>query len=148
MATDLRKYFKTAPKRIIVDTFGAGDFAFEVTINACTRQEMDAMRATATVRAFDKTTRQFAEQTDLKRIRDFLAKQCVGGWSGLTGRKALHWANLAPTGMPEDDEDVPFSTEQATALMESCLQFENWVFQTATDLADVIAKEEAVAKNA
>jgi hypothetical protein len=148
MALDVRAYLKAAPKRILHETFGQGEYAFDVTILGCTRYEMEAMRSAATTKILDKTTRQFVDTPDLRKIREFLARKCLNGWSQLTGRKLAYWANLEPTGTADDDAIVEFSPEAAIAVMEASNQFENFVFTRATDLADVISVEDAAGKNA
>ena len=155
MALDVRAYLKAAPKRILHETFGQGEYAFDVTILGCTRYEMEAMRSAATTKILDKTTRQFVDTPDLRKIREFLARKCLNGWSQLTGRKLAYWANLEPTGTAGkrqsrtcDNALVEFSPEAAIAVMEASNQFENFVFTRATDLADVISVEDAAGKNA
>lgn len=147
MPLDLRDYLKQAPEKVLIDHFGHEPYSFTVTVHACTRPEMEAMRLSAR-RIVQRKNEPAQETHDIKVIRRFLADKCLRGWSGLTGEKVAYWCNTGLTGTPADQEEVEFSPEGALALMEGCLAFESWVFSQASELSEQLAVEDAAAKNA
>jgi hypothetical protein len=84
-----------------------------------------------------KTTyknRQPTEELDDKLFLKLYVAAAIKGWSGF---KYKYLNELAPTNISEEDFDkeLPYSEENALALMESSASFDAFVSETVSDLS-------------
>lgn len=133
---DLRDFLSTAPKRVIRETFGSGDTAFEVELRLCSRADLDSMRKKATKKVLDRTTRQFRDEVDVERLREYLRDQCILNWTELTFAKVAQLCNRAAPDAAVAKTAIPASSNNKQALLDEALGFEDWVWERVTSLAE------------
>lgn len=74
------------------------------------------------------------ERLNDEKLRDAYAEWIIKNWKGLTVDKLRQLIpGVAITGKAEV-EDIPYDHAIAVALLESSLEFENWVIDVATDI--------------
>src|SRR5262245_10660542 len=90
---NLKDYLAAAEKRVVRETFGEGEAAFEVELRLCSRSDLDSMRKKATTDVKDRITKQWTKEVDPVKLRAYLRDHCVTGWAGLTYAKAVTLCN-------------------------------------------------------
>jgi len=84
---------------------------------------------------FNPKTRMQEERTNSAKFNRLAARQLVRGWKGLTV-KSLKTLIVGLSTSASDDTEIPYSEELAYALMDSSLDFQNWVVSVATDVSN------------
>lgn len=87
------------------------------------------------------------ERFNNDKLRHEYATRIIASWRGLTFAKLQ---SLIPgmeiKGDAKSDDDVPFSTEVAEALLEVSIEYENWVVDVATSIKNYSQITEQKAK--
>lgn len=152
---NVREYMQSTKRRVSVETYKPATDTdsrrtFEVTVKLCGRAELERMRKSCLVEKWGKGPngqRVKDEVPDLDKLRKFLATECLDGWQGLTWGTFASLCNADAPSDPAPTDTVPFSVENAQAVLEFALGFEDWLWETATRLADAREAGEAREKN-
>jgi hypothetical protein len=96
------------------------------------RDTLISIRKKATKTTFKG--RQTADELDDKLFLKLYTEAAIKGWSGF---KFAYLEQLAPAEIADDQKDdlLPFSVENAVALMESSQIFDNFISETVSDLS-------------
>jgi len=108
---------------------------FEVTLGYVSREELQKIRKEATQISFDKKTRQPVEELDEVKFTELYTSKTVLGWKGLK-LKYLKELMVVDLGDLDEDEELPYSREQALDLIKYSSVFDTWVSQTITDISN------------
>ena len=105
---------------------------FKLNLTFLSRETLVNIRKKATKTTFKN--RQAVEDLDDKLFLKLYVAAAIKGWSGF---KFKYLVELAPTEInPEDyEKELPFSEENALALMESSSSFDSFVTDTVSDLS-------------
>jgi hypothetical protein len=122
----------------MVDTKSAwvdypGLYGFQVQVVHLARQQLIALRKRCVETVFDRKTRQPTETlNDEKFIAEF-TKATITDWRGL---KIKHLETLLPVDLGEQDPEteVPYSADDAEALVKNSGDFDTWLNETVFDL--------------
>jgi len=106
---------------------------FKVKIAFQSREELIKLRKKATTTKFKN--RKLEEDVDEELFLSLYTKAVVKGWSGLTV-KGLSRLMLVDTGKAAPDAAVEFNEENALALMKGCSEFDSFVSDTVSDIAN------------
>lgn len=107
---------------------------FKLNLSFMSRETLVGIRKKSTKTVFNNRTRQPSEEFDDKLFLKLYVASAIKGWSGF---KYRYLNELAPTDISEADFDkeVPFSEENALALMEASGTFDTFVSETVSDLS-------------
>ncbi len=105
---------------------------FKLNLTFLSRETLVSIRKKATKTTFKN--RQPVEDLDDKLFLKLYVAAAIKGWSGF---KFKYLVELAPTEIGEADyeKELPFSEENALALMESSSTFDSFVTDTVSDLS-------------
>ena len=105
---------------------------FKLNLTFLSRETLVSIRKKATKTTFKN--RQPVEDLDDKLFLKLYVAAAIKGWSGF---KFKYLVELAPTEIGEADyeKELPFSEENALALMESSATFDSFVTDTVSDLS-------------
>lgn len=105
---------------------------FKLNLTFLSRETLVNIRKKATKTTFKN--RQAVEDLDDKLFLKLYVAAAIKGWSGF---KFKYLVELAPTEIsPADyEKELPFSEENALALMESSSSFDSFVTDTVSDLS-------------
>ena len=131
-------------KTLMVDTKSAwveypGLRGFEVEIANLSRPEMIALRKRCIETVFDRKTRVPVEKLNEEKFVAEFTKASVKNWRGL---KIKHLEELLLVNIDDQDPDadVPFSLEDAEALVSNSGDFDQWLNENVFDLQNFRSK--------
>lgn len=147
---------QAAPLRVSWETFRpAGDAtearAFDVELRVLGRTEQQEMVRKCRKQVMKRVPngqREWVEEADLPALRKYLAEHCIVSWKGLTVGKLLSLANKAAANGADPQAAVPCTPDNAAAVLEFALGFEDWVWETTNRLAEEREALEVREKNA
>lgn len=114
---------------------------FKVQLAYLSREELTKIRTKCLVYKFNKASRAREEVVDSDKFLKEYATKAVLGWSGLKVKDlpSLYPANIE--GMnPEDD--VPYDSEDALVLLQTSVDFDQFVTDAMSDLDNFNKEEE------
>jgi hypothetical protein len=128
--------------------FRYGDTSFEVKLAFYGRKAMQEIYDASRVRKPDpRNPRNFIEETDNDLFRQNYVPRVIKGWKGLTLKALAQLVVMEVEGVDETAE-VPYSNEEAMALIAASIPFDQWVTAMCSDVATYNqAKKEAALKN-
>ena len=105
---------------------------FKINLNFLSRETLVSIRKKSTKTTFKN--RQPIEELDDKLFLKLYVAAAIKGWSGC---KYKYLNELAPANITEADynKEVPYSEENALALMEASSNFDGFISETVSDLA-------------
>ena len=121
----------TPSKTVSVDFPDMDDFKVELTYLA--RDEILKLRNKCLKQKFNKKTRAFEEQLDEDTFLTEYVKAIIKGWSGFK-YKYLREMMLVDTASLNEEDELPFTQENAELLMKNSPDFDTWVTETVGDL--------------
>lgn len=121
----------TPSKTVSVDFPDMEDFKVELTYLA--RDEILKLRNKCLKQKFNKKTRAFEEQLDEDTFLTEYVKAIIKGWSGFK-YKYLREMMLVDTASLNEEDELPFTQENAELLMKNSPDFDTWVTETVGDL--------------
>jgi hypothetical protein len=106
---------------------------FKINVNFLSRETLINIRKKSTKTTFK--ARQGSEELDDKLFLKLYVEACIKGWSGL---KLAYLEQLAPVDMDglDAETELPFSNEEALALMQSSANFDAFISETVTELTN------------
>ena len=133
-------------KTLMFDTKSAwveypGLRGFEVEIANLSRPEMIALRKRCVESVFDRKTRVPIERLNEDKFVSEFTKASVKNWRGLK-IKYLEELLLVNIDDQDPDADVPFSLEDAEALVSNSGDFDSWLNENVFDLQNFRSKRE------
>ena len=106
---------------------------FSVDLCYLARDELMKLRSRCLKQKFNKKTRAFEETLDENIFLVEYVKSIIKGWKGLKYKYLKELMLVNVENMSEDDE-LPFTRENAELLMKNSLDFDTWVTETVGDL--------------
>ena len=106
---------------------------FTVKLCYLARDELMKLRSRCLKQKFNKKTRAFEEQLDEDTFLVEYVKAIIKDWNGLKYKYLKELMLVNVENMKEDDE-LPFTRENAELLMKNSLDFDTWVTETVGDL--------------
>ena len=107
---------------------------FKIQLAFLSRDTLVSIRKKSVKTTFNNRTRQATEELDDKLFLKLYTNAAIKGWSGF---KYKYLYELAPTDISEADfeKELPYSEENALALMEASSAFDSFVSDTVSDLS-------------
>ena len=106
---------------------------FSVDLCYLARDELLKLRTRCLKQKFNKTTRAFEEQLDEETFLVEYVKAIIKGWRGLKYKYLKELMLVNVENLKEEDE-LPFTRENAELLMKNSLDFDTWITETVGDL--------------
>lgn len=106
---------------------------FEVKVANLSRKELTNLRKRCTTQKFDRKTRQLVENLDEDKFVVEFSKAVVKDWRGLT-LENLEMLLLIDTDGKDMSEELPYSDDNAEALVSSSTEFDTWLNEVVFDL--------------
>jgi len=106
---------------------------FEVELANLSRKELIALRKTCTENKFNRKTRMFEESLNEDKFVSVFTEKTVKNWRGLK-LKFLEDLVLVDLKGQNQNEEMPYSQENAEQLVENSSEFDNWLNEVVFDL--------------
>lgn len=106
---------------------------FEVEIANLARTELIKLRKDCMYQKIDRKTRQTVEELDEKKFVKKFTDATVKGWKGLK-LKYLEELLLVDLSGHDREEELPYSPEEAEALVSNSSDFDTWLNEAVFDL--------------
>ena len=106
---------------------------FSVDLCYLARDEVLKLRTRCLKQKFNKKTRAFEEQLDEDTFLVEYVKAIIKGWRGLKYKYLKELMLVNVENLKEEDE-LPFTRENAELLMKNSLDFDTWITETVGDL--------------
>lgn len=106
---------------------------FEVELANLSRKELIALRKTCTENKFNRKTRMFEESLNEDKFVTVFTEKTVKNWRGLK-LKFLEDLVLVDLKGQNQDQEMPYSQENAEQLVENSSEFDNWLNEVVFDL--------------
>ena len=106
---------------------------FSVDLCYLARDELLKLRTRCLKQKFNKKTRAFEEQLDEDTFLVEYVKAIIKGWRGLKYKYLKDLMLVNVENLKEEDE-LPFTRENAELLMKNSLDFDTWITETVGDL--------------
>lgn len=116
-----------------VDVEFPGMRDFKVSLNFLSREELTKIRKKATKTSYKN--RQPVEELNDELFLQLYVDAAIKGWSGLKFSYLNQLAPVDTTGQSDDDE-LDYSPENALYLMKASSNFDSFVSETVTELAN------------
>lgn len=112
-----------------------GFSGFKITLSFLSRETLVNIRKKATKTTFNNKARMPQDELDDKLFLKLYTAAAIKGW---TGFKYEYLYKLAPSDIdPKDfEKTLPFTEENAIALMEASADFDGFISNTVSDLAN------------
>jgi len=123
---------------------------FRVKLAYASKMLMSQIREVARVVRKNFRTGRIIEDFDEEKLRDAYANYIVKGWKGLTVDRLRECIPGIKITGKRGSEEIPYSVEVATALMDVSAEFENWIVEVAGDVhnyKDVAIKKKEQQEN-
>lgn len=106
---------------------------FKINVSFLSRETLISIRKKSTKTTYKN--RQPVEELDDKLFLKLYVESSIKGWTGL---KLSYLEQLAPVDMSGQDPDaeLPFSPEEALALMQASSNFDSFISETVTELSN------------
>ena len=121
----------TPSKTVSIDYPEMDGFSVDLTFLA--RDEILKLRNKCLKQKFNKKTRAFEEQLDEDTFLTEYVKAIIKGWNGFK-YKYLREMMLVDTASLNEEDELPFTQENAEILMKNSPDFDTWVTETVGDL--------------
>ena len=121
----------TSSKTVTIEFPGMQDFNVDLCYLA--REELLKLRSKCLKQKFNKKTRAFEEQLDEDTFLVEYVKAIIKGWRGLKYKYLKELMLVNVENLTEEDE-LPFTRENAELLMKNSLDFDTWITETVGDL--------------
>jgi len=106
---------------------------FEIEVANLSRKELTGLRKKCTSQKFDRKTRMMEEILDEEKFVQEFAKGVIKNWKGLT-LGHLETLILIDTSGKDANEELPYSEENAQALVSNSTDFDTWLNEVVFDL--------------
>ena len=106
---------------------------FSVDLCYLARDELLKLRTRCLKQKFNKKTGAFEEQLDEDTFLVEYVKAIIKGWRGLKYKYLKELMLVNVENLKEEDE-LPFTRENAELLMKNSLDFDTWITETVGDL--------------
>ena len=106
---------------------------FSVDLCYLARDELLKLRTRCLKQKFNKKTRAFEEQLDEDTFLVEYVKAIIKGWRGLKYKYLKELMLVNVENLKEEDE-LPFTRENAELLMKNSFDFDTWITETVGDL--------------
>jgi len=121
----------TPSKTVTIDFPGYTNMSVELCYLG--REELVKLRKRCVTTKFDKKTRQPQEELDEDKFLVEYCKAVIKGWSGLKYRY-LEELLLVDVGELDQEDELPYTAENAELLMKNSGIFDTWVTETVGEL--------------
>jgi len=125
-------------KDLMIDTKSVwvdfpGCKGFEIQVATLSRKELTKLRKNCLIHKFDRKTRVPVEELDEEKFVSEFTKATVKDWKGLT---LTHLESLVLIDIPEgkEEEELPYSEENAEMLVSSSSEFDNYLNDVVFDI--------------
>ena len=108
------------------------DSEFEIDVVYLSRKESKKLTDDCTTKRMDYKTRQVVETFDEDEFIHRYVQAAIKGWTGLDG-KLLKKLMLIDDDVP-DDQEIPYSSENAEILVKNSVYFDNWLTEVVNDI--------------
>lgn len=109
---------------------------FNVNLAFLSRDEMIKLRKKAVNTKINRRTRQPEEVLDEDVFLKEYIKAVVKGWTGLKFEFLVQLIPVDESNITDMNATLPFSAENAEALMKNSTEFDSWVTEMVGDLAN------------
>jgi len=109
---------------------------FELQLTYLSRDEMLKIRKKSVTTKFDRKTRQPIEELDEKLFLQEYTKSIIKGWNGFKLKYVAQMLPIDEDKIVNPENELPYSHENAMALMENAGDFDNWLGEVVNDLAN------------
>ncbi len=125
-------------KSLLVDSKTAwiefpGLDGFELELANLSRKELGNLRKRCTSNKFDRKLRIFNEELDEAKFVKEFTEAVIKNWKGLK-LKYLEDLILVDLKGQKEEEEMPFTQENAQVLVENSQEFDNWLNEVVFDL--------------
>ena len=131
-------------KSLLVDSKTAwiefpGLDGFELELANLSRKELGNLRKRCTSNKFDRKLRIFNEELDEAKFVKEFTESVIKNWKGLK-LKYLEDLILVDLKGQKEEEEMPFTQENAQVLVENSQEFDNWLNEVVFDLENFRSK--------
>lgn len=109
---------------------------FELQLTYLSRDEMLKIRKKSVTTKFDRKTRQPIEELDEKLFLQEYTKSIIKGWKGFKLKYVAQMLPIDEDKIVNPENELPYSHDNAMALMENAGDFDNWLGEVVNDLAN------------
>lgn len=109
---------------------------FELQLTYLSRDEMLKIRKKSVTTKFDRKTRQPIEELDEKLFLQEYTKSIIKGWKGFKLKYVAQMLPIDEDKIIDPENELPYSHDNAMALMENAGDFDNWLSEVINDLAN------------
>jgi len=109
---------------------------FTLNLTYLSRDEMLKIRKKSVTTKFDRKTRQPIEELDEKLFLNEYTKAIIKGWSGFKLKYVSQMLPIDEDKIIDPNNELPYTHENAMALMENSGEFDNWLSEVVNDLAN------------
>jgi hypothetical protein len=136
-------------KKLMVDTKSAwvnypGIRDWEIEIANLSRPELVRLRKSCMFTKMDRRTRTPVEELDEEKFIEKFTKATIKGWKGLKV-KDLENLLLVDIGEEDPEKEVPYTEEDAAALVSNSAEFDSWLNDAVFDLDNFRSEREGTA---
>ena len=109
---------------------------FELQLTYLSRDELLKIRKKSVTTKFDRKTRQPIEELDEKLFLQEYTKSIIKGWNGFKLKYVAQMLPIDEDKIIDPENELPYSQENAMALMENASEFDTWLGEVVNDLAN------------
>ena len=124
----------TPSKTTSIEYPGFPGFTLELTY--LSRDEMLKIRKKSVNTKFDRKTRQPIEELDEKLFLTEYTRAIIKGWSGFKLKYVAQMLPIDEDKIANPENELPYTHENAIALMENSGDFDTWLGDVVNDLAN------------
>lgn len=106
------------------------------TLAHLSREEEAKIREESTVTKYDKESGVPYPEVDNDKFLEIYADKVIKGWKGFTYNILADFFLIDESQVEDMGEEVPFSVENAAALIKHSVKFEGWVMRTTNSIAN------------
>ncbi|PKP53819.1 MAG: hypothetical protein CVT92_02485 [Bacteroidetes bacterium HGW-Bacteroidetes-1] len=99
------------------------------------KRELQKITASNTKMKANPKTHVMEEQMDSEAVRKEICQMCVKGWKNVTYKWLANHINVDLTKV-NPDEELPFSQDNLTDLMEMMYGLDGWIFDSVKNAAN------------
>lgn len=109
---------------------------FMVELCFLSREEMIKLRKRCVATKFNRRTRQPEEELDEEKFAAEYTQAVVKGWKGLKVSYLEELLLVDTSTLPADMKELVYTSDNAATLMRNSPDFDSWVVDTVSDLAN------------
>ena len=109
---------------------------FELQVSYLSRDELLKIRKKSVNTKFDRKTRQPIEELDEKLFLQEYTKSIIKGWKGFKLKYVSQMLPIDEDKIVNPENELPYTEENAIALMENSNEFDTWISEVVNDLAN------------